>query len=250
MHGQKHRQDLHTRRREVVHGLLTTFCYFSILSSLLPSNQLLHCVFQIALFPRPKTLSKPFVAFNRYHLIQFRLTDFEMANNTVWQVSHYLVIVVHLIMFIAGIATFVNNGQDLSAKNVDNVKNINVKGVNEDANTKSVPWAVGGVVSSLPPPPSRHSQKVPILMNSFIQGIAGLICTALVFWRLLYLQHASPAGITQEAYYVKRKIAYISSIALQGCLVIADIASGAAVAGKVSVYGNLAAPVAFAFIAA
>jgi len=57
-------------------------------------------------------------------------------------------------------------------------------------------------------------------------------------------------GITQEAYYLKRKIAYISSIILQGCLVIADIASGAAVVGTISVFGNLAAPVAFAFIAA
>ncbi|KAL8903793.1 MAG: hypothetical protein Q9171_007278 [Xanthocarpia ochracea] len=168
-----------------------------------------------------------------------------MANNTIWQVSHYLVIVVHLIMFIAGIATYVNNGQKLDAKAVKNIDNANA-----DMNNKTVVWAVGGVVSSLPPPPSRHSQEVPILMNSFIQGIAGLICTALVFWRLLYLQRASPAGITQEAYYLKRKIAYISSIILQGCLVISDIASGAAVAGKVSVFGNLAAPVAFAFIAA
>ncbi|KAL8858885.1 MAG: hypothetical protein Q9178_004564 [Gyalolechia marmorata] len=144
-----------------------------------------------------------------------------MANNTIWQVSHYLVIVVHLIMFIAGIATFVNNGQNISAEAVSSPESVNA-----DGKAKTIAWAVGGV------------------------GIAGLICTALVFWRLLYLQHASPAGITQEAYYLKRKIAYVSSIALQGCLVIADIASGAAVAGQVSVFGNLAAPVAFAFIAA
>lgn len=168
-----------------------------------------------------------------------------MANNTIWQVSHYLVIVIHLIMFIAGIATYVNNGQKLDASSV-----FDIDRVNADANAKSIVWAVGGVVSSMPPPPSRHSLNVPILMDSFIQGIAGLIGTALVFWRLLYLQRASPMGITQEAYYLKRKIAYISSIILQGCLVIADIASGAAVAGKVSVYGNLAAPVAFAFLAA
>ncbi len=148
-------------------------------------------------------------------------------------------------MFIAGIATYVNNGQQLSADSVSNMGSLNA-----DLNAKTIVWAVGGVVSSLPPPPSRHSQNVPILINLFIQGIAGLICTALVFWRLLYLQRAPPVGITQEAYYLKRKIAYISSIILQGCLVIADIASGAAVAGKVSAFGNLAAPVAFAFIAA
>lgn len=152
-------------------------------------------------------------------------------------------------MFIAGIATYVNNGQKLSTDSVSRPDRANAD-LNADLNAKTIAWAVGGVVSSLPPPPSRHSQKVPILINLFIQGIAGLICTALVFWRLLYLQRASPVGITQEAYYLKRKIAYISSIILQGCLVIADIASGAAVAGKVSVFGNLAAPVAFAFIAA
>ncbi|KAF7506448.1 hypothetical protein GJ744_011698 [Endocarpon pusillum] len=136
-----------------------------------------------------------------------------MANNTIWQVSHYLVIVAHLIMFIGGIAIF-----DI------NVPNFGSDSANITTNT--IMWAVGGV------------------------GIAGFICTALVFWRLLYLQRASPEGITKEAYYLKRKIAYISSMSLQGCLVIADIASGAAVAGKISVFVNFAAPVAFAFIAA
>ena len=168
-----------------------------------------------------------------------------MANNTIWQVSHYVVIVVHLIMFIAGIATYVNNGQQLSVQSVSSTDSANA-----DLNAKTIVWAIGGVVSSLPSPPSRHSREVPIFTNLFIQGIAGLVCTALVFWRLLYLQRASPLGITQEAYYLKRKIAYTSSIILQGCLVIADIASGAAVAGKVSTYVNLAAPVTFAFVAA
>ncbi|KAL8725199.1 MAG: hypothetical protein Q9166_007507 [cf. Caloplaca sp. 2 TL-2023] len=187
-----------------------------------------------------------------------------MANNTIWQVSHYLVIVVHLVMFIAGLATFVINGQNLknpmdkipssaessSAESWSAVISSSERKANADFNAKTIVWAVGGVVSSMPPPPSSHSQRVPRLINLLIQGIAGLICTTLVFWRLLYLQRASPVEITQEAYYLKRKIAYISSIILQGCLVIADIASGAAVAGKVSVHGNLAAPVAFAFVAA
>ena len=168
-----------------------------------------------------------------------------MANNTTWQVLHYLVIVVHLIMFIAGVATYASNSQNLSWNDVASIGNADA-----DLNAKEISWAVGGVVSSRPPPPDRHSQFVPILINFFIQGIAGLIGTAVVFWRLLYLQRASPEGITQEAWYLKRKIAYISSIILLGCLVIADIASGAAVATKVSDFGDLAAPVAFAFIAA
>ncbi|MCJ1226051.1 hypothetical protein MMC12_002700 [Toensbergia leucococca] len=144
-----------------------------------------------------------------------------MANNTTWQVLHYLVIVVHLIMFIAGVATYASNSQNLSWNDVASIGNADA-----DLNAKEISWAVGGV------------------------GIAGLIGTAVVFWRLLYLQRASPEGITQEAWYLKRKIAYISSIILLGCLVIADIASGAAVATKVSDFGDLAAPVAFAFIAA
>ncbi|MCJ1378222.1 hypothetical protein MMC17_001319 [Xylographa soralifera] len=144
-----------------------------------------------------------------------------MANNTTWQVSHYLVIVIHLIMFIAGIAIYVINAQTLSTG-----FDFSIDSAIADLNAKTIVWAVGGV------------------------GIAGFICTALVLWRLLYLQRASPVGITQEAYYLKRKIAYISSIILQGCLVIADIASGAVVAGKIAVFGNLAAPAVLAFIAA
>ena len=165
------------------------------------------------------------------------------VNNTIWQVSHYLVIVIHLIMFIAGIATYVVNGQNLSQIS-------GLQSLNADLKSKTIVWAVGGVVSSVPPPPLSHSPKVLILINLFIQGIAGLVCTPPIFWRLLYLQRESPAGTVQEAYYLKRKIAYISSIILQGSLVIADIASGAAVVGTISVYGNLAAPVASAFIAA
>ncbi|MCJ1416950.1 hypothetical protein MMC32_003289 [Xylographa parallela] len=87
-------------------------------------------------------------------------------------------------------------------------------------------------------------------MNLFIQGIAGFICMVILHNRLLDLQRASPVDITQEAYYLKRKITYMSSIILQSCLVIADIASGAVVVENVSVFGNLAAPVTFAFIAA
>ena len=157
-----------------------------------------------------------------------------MANNTIWQISHYLAIAIHLILFIVGIAIYSINRKSGDAG---------------DAKTTTV-WAVGGVVSCMPPPPSSHSQKAPILMNLFIQGIAGFICMVILHHRLLDLQRASPVDITQEAYYLKRKITYMSSIILQSCLVIADIASGAVVVEKVSVFGNLAAPVTFAFIAA
>ena len=122
--------------------MLTASYFSSILSSILPSNRLLRRVYRIAPVPR------------LHHLIQFRLTDFEMANNTIWQVSHYLVIVVHLIMFVAGIATFVSNGKNLNTSSVSSVASLNA-----DFDAKTIVWAVGGVVSSLPPPPSRHSQK-------------------------------------------------------------------------------------------
>lgn len=77
-----------------------------------------------------------------------------MANNTIWQVSHYLVIVVHLIMFIAGIATSVTNGQKLSLGSVSSIG-----AANADSYAKTIVWAVGGVVSSLSLPPSSFSNS-------------------------------------------------------------------------------------------
>lgn len=85
-----------------------------------------------------------------------------MANNTTWQVAHYLAVVIYLIMFIAGIATYIANAQILRVE-------FNPASLNADLYSKTIVWAVGGVVSSLPPR-SRCSPKVPILINFVYLG--------------------------------------------------------------------------------
>ena len=55
-----------------------------------------------------------------------------MANNTVYQVMHFLCILAHIGMIAAGIVTFVINGSDSDPSNESHV---------------TYPWAVGGIVS-------------------------------------------------------------------------------------------------------
>ena len=58
-----------------------------------------------------------------------------MANNAVWQTSHFLCIFAHIGMIIVGIVIFVINGEDLEGD------------MNNEAHVM-FPWATAGIVST------------------------------------------------------------------------------------------------------
>ena len=81
-----------------------------------------------------------------------------------------------------------------------------------------------------------------------LQGIAGIVMNAAIFYRLLKVSQLSNQGTENEQYF-KRKVALIASFILQSTMAAAAIAIGGVVAGKVSDKGNLAALCALAIIA-
>ena len=156
---------------------------------------------------------------------------YKMANNTTWQVSHFLCIVGHIGLIATGIVTFVIDGFN-----------------GKDYTAVALSGAAGGIVSLVfnhtlwPPRNPGGTDKMNImffnlylyemLMICTLQGIFGTGLNGLVFFYMLRLQN-QPSDVTEDTQYLRRKLALTTSLLIQISLVIADIAIAGVIAGKI-----------------